>query len=106
MAKRRGGQRTGREPEDISARRSEEAGNNSRLLEHLDYLLRPEELFGRSYAQFIAVASDDRILRSQIRAIFDRGARPDSFPSVWNAGDFTPVGEAIKRLIIKLRWKK
>jgi hypothetical protein len=70
------------------------------------YLLEPPELFSRSYAQFIAGASDSARLASQIRG-FRRLENPGSVvPQFWDEDDFEDVSEAFESLIIELGWKK
>lgn len=70
------------------------------------YLLEPPELFSRSYAQFIAGASESAKLGSQIHG-FRRPENPSSVvPYFWDDDDFADISKAFESLIIELGWKK
>jgi len=69
-------------------------------------LLEPPELFSRSYAQFIAEASGDARLVSQISG-FLLGENPSSVvPYYWAQDDFVNISRALESLIIELGWKR
>jgi hypothetical protein len=69
----------------------------------LDYLLRPEEVWARSYAQYIAVRSgDSRLLTS----IASERADPHYGARQWSATDFEPIARAFDELFESLGWMK
>ena len=77
-----------------------------RVREKAEELLKPWELFSRSYAQFIAEASDSAKLSSQIQG-FMASANPSSvMPRYWDEDDFREVSASLNRLIMELGWKK
>lgn len=63
------------------------------------YLLEPEELFARSYAQYIAVRSGDAALLEDLLA----GQRI-VYPEQWEDRDFEAVGAAFDQLMEGLGW--
>ncbi len=72
-----------------------------------DYWLRPQELFARAYAQFIAYESEDAALVDTVLAI-RRGEREDVGlwrESQWTAMDFGPVRKALAKLFTSLGWR-
>ncbi|HUG60700.1 MAG TPA: hypothetical protein VMP03_02580 [Methylomirabilota bacterium] len=68
------------------------------------YYLRPEELWARSYAQWLATRGDDGWLLQQIREL--RGANPGraTYYTQWDADDFAPIAAAIDLLFRSLEW--
>lgn len=68
----------------------------------LSYLLGPEELWARSYAQYIAVKSGDATMLTQIAR--DRESKLYA-ESQWEAGDFVPIEQAIDALFAALGWR-
>jgi hypothetical protein len=73
---------------------------------YVEYLLSPVELFSRSYAQFIAVESDDRVLLRQIAFASESGEPTCIIPRYWAANDFEPISREIRSAIIKIGWKR
>lgn len=68
------------------------------------YLTRYEEVWARSYAQWVATRSNDATLLRQI--VQSRGTDPES-PDVyrqWAPADFEPIGAAIDDLFRRLEW--
>lgn len=67
-------------------------------------LLAVEELWARSYAQFVATRSDSPPLLLALDAI--RGPAPDAlyYPRHWDDDDFAPIDAAIEGLFRGLRW--
>ena len=63
------------------------------------YLLRPHELFARSYAQFIATESQAPAFAGEMHRL--RVAREGivSYPELWDDSDFTRVAEAFRSVI-------
>ncbi len=70
---------------------------------HRKYLLRPRELWARSYAQYVATKSNDPAMLAQIAAIRD-GTSGSWVDSHWSDSDFGPVREAIDKLFATLKW--
>jgi hypothetical protein len=66
---------------------------------HLDYLLMPEEIWARAYAQFIAQRSGFRSLARDLRRATESEAGRQ-----WTAADFKPVADAIQKLMTELGW--
>lgn len=71
--------------------------------ENCRYYLQGRELFARSYAQYIAVKSQNRVLLGQVRR--RRESVEGRFYHVqWTASDFQAVSEAFDTLWKELRW--
>lgn len=73
---------------------------------HVQYLLKPPELFARAYFQWIATESGDNDLLEQLRGTLQalpagftllQGELPD-YPVHWTDEDFRPIAEALRRL--------
>ena len=72
---------------------------------YIQYLLRPAEGFGRSYAQFIAARSKQEALLKSIDSIrYDLGS-VYRFQQ-WGDKDFEPIAEAIEKLFARMGWLK
>lgn len=72
-----------------------------------EYWLDPAELWARSYAQYIATRSGDRVLLTQLRAMQERQTANDlAYPSQWSHEDFHPIINAMDKLFRKLGWLK
>lgn len=69
-------------------------------LDHIKYLLAPEELWARSYAQYVAVRSGNRTLLAQMEAERGRSALLQ-----WPDDEFGPVADAIDTLFLSLKWR-
>lgn len=76
---------------------------------YIEYLMSPVEMFGRAYAQWIATASDDVVLRDEL----DQAADPAlggtlisgvmaGYPRQWSDEDFAPVADAFANLFRRL----
>lgn len=92
---------------------------------YLQYLLRPEELWARSYAQYIAIRSGQAQGLTQLRQVQRVGARravsatrryaPETdqarprrawaYPHQWTDAEFRPIAEAIDALFETLGWR-
>lgn len=72
-------------------------------LEDCEYYLRPQELFARSYAQYIARRSQDGVLLDQI---YERREGPEGrfFRVQWPDDDFDGLARAFDRLFEGLGW--
>lgn len=70
---------------------------------YLDYLLESEELWARSYAQYIATRSGNTVMQAQVAAI-----RSDTLygSAQWDDDDFASIGGAIDDLFARLGWRK
>jgi len=70
---------------------------------HAAYLRKPEELFARSYAQYIAVKSKSEILKKQLEksrsSIYN-----DMYHAQWSDDDFAPVMDALTKLLKAKGW--
>lgn len=67
--------------------------------DYAEYLSRPEEMWARAYAQYIAEKSGDEEL---LAAIAERAGL--SIPNQWNREDFAPIREAIDQLFVYKKW--
>jgi hypothetical protein len=69
-----------------------------------DYLMKWEELWARSYAQYIAKRSDYTPLRLQVLKVRE-GKTPGHWPdSQWTEKDFEPISKSIDNLFRSLGW--
>lgn len=71
----------------------------------LAYLLKPEEVWARAYAQYITLRSADETMREQLNRTRERRGQV-YYPSQWDDEDFRLIAEAIDRLMIELGWRK
>lgn len=74
---------------------------------YVNYLLKVEEIWARSYAQWITQRSGDSLLIEQLEAIMD-GIRnaPLAYQSQWEPEDFEPIARAMDDLFFELGWRK
>lgn len=83
----------------------------------LEYLVRPEELFARSFAQYVTgleITKQHRIeaqeardlLRKQLSEKQRASSRESGFPGYWSDSDFSPVQEAIDLLMREIGWHR
>jgi hypothetical protein len=75
-----------------------------RIKEHVEYLLRIEELWARSYAQFITITSHDVGLLDDLRQDQPEPGRLTMIPVQWHNDDFLPISESILELFQTLGW--
>jgi hypothetical protein len=68
---------------------------------YVNYLLSDKELYARSYAQYIAVKSGDKILLDQLRKL-----QSAKFTTQWDDKDFQPIMEAFDELFKSKGWMK
>jgi hypothetical protein len=71
---------------------------------YIEYLLQPEELWARSYAQFIAVRSAHPALREQMDRLRDRPARRLYYGMQWDDEDFLPIMAQIEAVFRQIGW--
>ena len=76
-----------------------------RISAYVTYLLEPEELFSRSYAQWIAKESNDSRILSQITAATESSHPAGIIPRYWGPSDFGPISGALESVTIKAGWK-
>ncbi len=69
----------------------------------VEYLLRPRELFARSYAQYIAKVSRDSKLGRELDSV--RRNSPPWYPEQWDDSDFEEVGREFDSLMETLGWR-
>jgi hypothetical protein len=73
----------------------------------LDYYLRPDELFARSYAQWVVTRAGDADLSRQLEASPRLSTRPEVlYAEQWDSGDFAPIAREFDRLMEELRWSR
>jgi hypothetical protein len=73
------------------------------LFRHLTYTLQLDELWERSYAQYIVVRSGDAGLRAELDERRQLHGSP-AVPYLWEDDDFGPVAAEIDRLFRRLGW--
>jgi len=71
--------------------------------EHVAYLLRWEELWARSYAQFIATRTSDETMLRELNDLLDSEYQK-LFNAQWEAKDFKAVAAAIVEVFVQLGW--
>lgn len=71
--------------------------------EHVAYLLRWEELWARSYAQFIATRTGDETMLRELNDLLDSEYQK-LFNAQWEAKDFKAVAAAIVEVFVQLGW--
>jgi SPP1 gp7 family putative phage head morphogenesis protein len=73
--------------------------------QHLGYMLKPEEIFARSYAQYIAVRSGNKEMRRELDQFRAGRAAPLYIPWQWEDDDFEPIGSAFDEVFSGLGWR-
>jgi hypothetical protein len=76
---------------------------DARLRGYIAYLLRPTELFARTYAQWISVRSQDHMLVEEIERS-RRTAGPRASLVQWQEEDFVAIGIALDEIFRRLGW--
>lgn len=71
---------------------------------HVEYLLGYDELWARSYAQFIAERSMDATLLAALDLTRPPATIGQLYPAQWSTADFAPVARAIDTLFRGLGW--
>lgn len=71
---------------------------------YLRYLLTPQELWARSYAQFIATRSGNADLQRQLDRLRERPARAFYYGEQWEDVDFLPIMAEVEALFRHLGW--
>lgn len=90
------------ETENIQALHTKLAETGStELAREYRYLLKPEEIWARAYAQFVTERSGDQTLKADLaRLLADAGYKQRQ----WSAHDFKPVSQAIEKMFGELGW--
>jgi SPP1 gp7 family putative phage head morphogenesis protein len=73
--------------------------------QYVRYLLQTEEIWARSYAQYIAVRSGDKAMLDQVDSIRKSG-RTESGLSQWQDDEFEPIARAIDAIFNQLGWRR
>ena len=71
---------------------------------YIEYLLQNEEIWARSYAQFIAVKSGYPVLREQLDRLRQRPERRLYYGGQWDDDDFLPILAEIEATFQKKGW--
>jgi hypothetical protein len=79
---------------------------NPESRQFLDYLLGYDELWARSYEQYVASRSHDSELFHQLSEARHPPFWPSRVPRLWNEQEFDPIGQAIDALFRSLQWMK
>lgn len=66
---------------------------------YVEYLLRNREIFARSFAQWIAIRSEDPVLLAQLDDL-----RTSIYPSQWDDSEFDPIASALDELARRMGW--
>jgi hypothetical protein len=74
-------------------------------MELVGTLLLPEELFARSYAQYVAIRSADEELQQSLDAFRESPAGKVYYPVQWQDEDFIAIAQAIDELFVELGWR-
>lgn len=70
------------------------------------YLLKTEELWARSYAQYVATTSGSQRMLGELARLVERpGAGGVYYPAQWDGDDFKPIAAAIDKLFARLGWR-
>ena len=73
--------------------------------QHAMYLRNPKELWARSYAQYIARKSGDKILMEELEKTI-KCTYNDLYHAQWDTDDFAPIMEAMDQLFLAKKWIK
>ncbi len=75
---------------------------NKEMVRHLDYLMEDEELFARSYSQYIASKSSDRTIKNELQQM-----QKDTFLSTqWSDEDYKPIMDEMDKMFSDLGWAR
>jgi hypothetical protein len=86
-------------------RRLRDTRQPASLAKHLAYALQTDELWERSYAQYIVLQGGDVELRAEVD---ERRRQMGSFfiPYLWDDDDFDPIAQAIDSIFGRLGWRR
>jgi hypothetical protein len=71
------------------------------LTQAFGYLLRTEELFARSYVEWVTVRSDDDSLHEELGLSISTL----KYPEYWGFDDFGPIADQLDLVFEELGWK-
>lgn len=71
-------------------------------IQYSKYLLDPEEVWARAYAQYIAEKSGDRIMLKELRR--DQIRNPRTIQTQWTTEDFEPIKKSIDKMFEEKGW--
>jgi hypothetical protein len=74
---------------------------NSGIRDYFDYLMSDEELWARSYSQFIAHKTGDAKLKEQVSQFLKDRVE---YNRHWSDDDFTPIASAIEKMFKQIGW--
>jgi hypothetical protein len=80
------------------------ASGDSVLRDRAGRLLQADELWARSYAQYVATRSDHTSVRAGLDAMRSRESDDVYLPQQWDDDDFAEIDAAIEELFRGLRW--
>lgn len=66
---------------------------------YVDYLIRPKEIFARSYAQYIATRSGDRTMLRELDSLRKPKSGRINYQQQWSNKDFEPIAAAYDELL-------
>lgn len=92
---------TARSSDAIKGIQKLQADSKGRTRRYYNYLLSPEEIWARAYAQFIAEESGDAILGKDLEA-----ARSAQEHRQWKTADFKPIATEIRNMFKQMGWTK
>lgn len=72
--------------------------------QYIEYLLQNEELWARSYAQFITAKSAHPELQEQLSRLRDRPPHSLYYWEQWDDEDFLPISAEIEAVFRQLGW--
>lgn len=74
---------------------------------YLEYLLSPNEIWARSYSQYIAHKSNSEVLLADLKQERQEIAgSQDPIPKQWEEANFLPIFTAIEKLLADMGWRK
>lgn len=73
---------------------------------HLKYLVSPQEVFARAYAQYIAEKSDDPKMNKELKQSIAENSALHSYPTQWGEEDFSAIRDALDKMFKKKGWLK
>ncbi len=72
---------------------------------YIQYLARYDEVFARSYAQYIAVRSGNAAALRELGKIRENAGKPEYLPLQWDDDDFEPIAAAFDDIFASRKWR-
>ena len=88
----------------VDLEQSARLSTNPDLRATIAYLTRPEELWARSYTQYVALRSGNPDLAAQLAARRQPQVQGRYIPRQWTDADFAPIAAAFDDLFWRLGW--